>query len=266
MFRRMLGVTAAAAVLALGGAGAAGQTRPWDLLFGRCDVVNARNVQLVVPSTSRQLEVVETGLVVPFGRVDDDGFVLINDVLQGFLSLGTDAEGREAVWWLGLSGGVVELNQLTGEVQSTMFLPSDLTGAVCDACDVVDDPDICGCLDEAECGDGNPCTDDFCERGVCLNEDNTDACNDGDPCTTDDTCARGFCVGDPLDDCDPSDGGNSNDNSSDGNDGGTDGGGSVVRPGLGLCGAGSAAGLNLTLLGLIAAGQARRRRPTECVT
>lgn len=215
-------------------------------------------------SSSRALEVAETGLPVPFSRVDQDGFVLIDDVLQGFLSLEPDADGLAAVWWLSLSGAVVELNPLTGEVRDTLLLPGDIAGSVCDACDIVDDPEICGCLDEAECDDDNPCTDDFCERGVCLNEDNDDPCDDGDPCTTDDTCERGFCVGEPLDDCEPSD--NDNDNSSDndnGNENSSDDDGSSGGSGgglLSLCGLGSAAAIFWTFAGLMATGLIRRRR------
>jgi len=174
MSRGIIGTAICLSALTLGGARAAAQDPPWELLFGRCDVVNTRTNELVVSASTGALEVAATGQPVPFSFVDANGFVLIDDVLQGTLSLQPDAEGQDAVWWLSLSGFVVELNPLTGEVRETLLLPGVIAGSVCDACEIVDDPEICGCLDEAECDDENPCTDDFCERGVCVNEDNDD--------------------------------------------------------------------------------------------
>ena len=50
------------------------------------------------------------------------------------------------------------------------------------------------------CNDGNGCTDDSCDSLVgCVQTDNVDPCEDGNVCTTGDTCAEGVCVsGDPL--------------------------------------------------------------------
>jgi len=45
-----------------------------------------------------------------------------------------------------------------------------------------------GCATDAECDDGNVCTDDSCDfAGQCQNTPNTAPCDDGNPCT-DDTC------------------------------------------------------------------------------
>ncbi len=57
------------------------------------------------------------------------------------------------------------------------------------------------CTSDAECDDGNPCTDDACDRGACVHDNNTDPCDDGDSCSMDDTCAAGSCSGTPID-CD----------------------------------------------------------------
>ena len=55
-----------------------------------------------------------------------------------------------------------------------------------------------------ECDDGDPCTSaDTCAEGVCTGDavgDGT-ACNDGDPCTESDVCTGGACAGSPKD-CD----------------------------------------------------------------
>ena len=51
------------------------------------------------------------------------------------------------------------------------------------------------CNGDAECDDGNPCTDDACTEGTCASTPNTATCDDGNPCTTGDACAAGACVG-----------------------------------------------------------------------
>ncbi len=45
------------------------------------------------------------------------------------------------------------------------------------------------------CDDKNPCTDDFCNAGVCSNPANKATCDDGDACTGGDRCNAGGCVG-----------------------------------------------------------------------
>ncbi len=79
-------------------------------------------------------------------------------------------------------------------------------GEPCDDGDPCTTNDICAagtCSGQPiSCDDGNVCTDDYCDSstGVCLNEANTNPCDDGDPCTENDICTLGVCVGeeDPL--------------------------------------------------------------------
>ncbi len=53
------------------------------------------------------------------------------------------------------------------------------------------------------CDDGNPCTDDACKPNVgCTHSNNSAPCNDGNACTTADTCSGGACVGGPPPNCD----------------------------------------------------------------
>ncbi len=58
------------------------------------------------------------------------------------------------------------------------------------------------CIQNIDCDDENPCTDDFCrEDGVCEHENNSAACDDGLFCNGSDTCSEGGCivhVGDPC--------------------------------------------------------------------
>ena len=72
----------------------------------------------------------------------------------------------------------------------------------------VADGDFChGQPDGLICDDGSPCTvDDICGHGVCLGRpaEEASACDDGDACTEADLCRQGLCVGAPLDcDADP---------------------------------------------------------------
>ncbi len=51
-----------------------------------------------------------------------------------------------------------------------------------------------GCTTNANCDDGNVCTDDVCNAGVCQNTNNTAACNDGLFCNGIDICQAGVCT------------------------------------------------------------------------
>ena len=55
-----------------------------------------------------------------------------------------------------------------------------------------------------DCGDENPCTDDFCDPATgCVNAPNNELCDDGNPCTLGDGCGGGWCVpGFDQPDCD----------------------------------------------------------------
>ena len=48
---------------------------------------------------------------------------------------------------------------------------------------------------DGSCGDNNPCTTDACQNGRCVNNNNTNTCNDGVACTSNDRCAQGSCGG-----------------------------------------------------------------------
>jgi hypothetical protein len=62
------------------------------------------------------------------------------------------------------------------------------TGDVCQA-------GVCAGPDVVSCDDGNPCTDEVCDRDEgCVASDNTAPCEDGNPCTEGDVCAAGACV------------------------------------------------------------------------
>lgn len=50
-----------------------------------------------------------------------------------------------------------------------------------------------GCTSPSQCDDGNPCTDDLCDAGVCAHENNADFCTDDDACSTISACQGGTC-------------------------------------------------------------------------
>ena len=53
------------------------------------------------------------------------------------------------------------------------------------------------CLGGGTCVD-NLCTDNVCSGGGCSNPPNSNACDDGDLCTTSDVCSGGTCGGSPV--------------------------------------------------------------------
>lgn len=71
----------------------------------------------------------------------------------------------------------------------------------CDGWTDGDDPNCRACTRDADCDDGFACTDDACVGQVCINVPLADgqSCDDGDPCTMDETCNGGICRGAPLD-------------------------------------------------------------------
>jgi len=55
------------------------------------------------------------------------------------------------------------------------------------------------CAVPADCLNDNACKDVDCVNGQCVYTDNTNPCDDGNFCTTNDTCSGGTCVGTPRD-------------------------------------------------------------------
>lgn len=51
------------------------------------------------------------------------------------------------------------------------------------------------CSVDADCTDGNECTEDLCDNGFCTHPSNGNLCDDGDECTTNDSCVAGICTG-----------------------------------------------------------------------
>ncbi|MBO6933425.1 MAG: hypothetical protein JJ863_00570 [Deltaproteobacteria bacterium] len=68
-------------------------------------------------------------------------------------------------------------------------------GDLCVRTNLCGGAEICcgGSCVPAGCDDGNPCTDDSCGAGGCVNANNSDPCSDGNACTVGDQCSGGSC-------------------------------------------------------------------------
>ena len=147
MLRNTIGA-AVAMVLAIAPTASA-QTKPWELFLdsastAACDVINADNAELVLISATSQLAIVTgTDVTLEDTLVDDDGFVFFEGDPVGTIDFATDGDGLRSIWWMSLTGTVVNVNGFTGEPTQTNKFPSDFVGVPCDACELWDDPTVC---------------------------------------------------------------------------------------------------------------------------
>jgi len=128
---------------------AVAQVDPWltysDIASAsRCSVVNAANAELVVSSlTGNFILVTATDLTLVDYVVDVSGFVFYGDELVGQISFAQDGDGFRTLWWLTLTGTVMQIDPLTVEPSATQDTPLDYVDVPCDACDYWDDPTVC---------------------------------------------------------------------------------------------------------------------------
>lgn len=118
------------------------QSLRWDtfddpLSPSECSIVNAANTELVVMRSTGQLVIV-TGsqdIILEDTLVDDDGDVFFEGVPAGLIAFAEDGDGFRTLWWTGLTGRVVEVDDFTFEPNATDLLPEDFSDVGCDACD-----------------------------------------------------------------------------------------------------------------------------------
>jgi hypothetical protein len=90
--------------------------------------------------------------------------------------------------------GVETCDPLDGCVAGTP--PTCDDGDVCNGTETCDPTDGCVAGTPLTCTSDNPCMDATCDAGEgCVYAPNTNTCNDGDPCTWQDTCDEGTCRG-----------------------------------------------------------------------
>jgi hypothetical protein len=146
---RHLTVVASTMLVVVAAAPAQTSTKPWQLLLdsassSSCDVINADNAQLVLLTATSQLSIVtQTDVTLQDTQVDADGFVTFEGQPAGAIGFATDGDGLRTVWWMSLTGTVVNVNGFTGEPTQTNKSPSDFFDVACDACQFWDDPTVC---------------------------------------------------------------------------------------------------------------------------
>ena len=161
-----------AAAICVAVAGSAARAQVWDVFqddqsASVCDVVNVSNAELVVLSSTGELVIVTgTDVILEDTYVDGNNNVFYLDDPVGFIEFATDGDGLGTVWWLSLTGNVVEVDGFTGEPFQTDLLPSDFQDVPCDACDFWDDPTACTTVvvDDPTIP-GIPVTINFCGAG-----------------------------------------------------------------------------------------------------
>jgi hypothetical protein len=128
---------------------ASAQDKPWELFLdtqstSACDVVNAENAELVVLSSTGQLVIVsETDVTLQDTFVDAQGFVFFEGEPAGTIAFADDGDGLRSIWWMTLTGNVVEVSPFSGQPSATDSVPSDFDDVPCDACEFWDDRSLC---------------------------------------------------------------------------------------------------------------------------
>lgn len=146
---RHLTVVASAMLVGVAPVPAQTSTKPWQLFLdsasnAACDVINANNAQLVLLTGTGQLSIVTgTDVTLQDTLVDADGFVTFEGQPAGAIGFATDGDGKRTVWWMSLTGTVVNVNGFTGEPTQTNKSPSDFFDVACDACQFWDDASVC---------------------------------------------------------------------------------------------------------------------------
>lgn len=125
------------------------QIGPWatfddPLSNSLCDVINADNAQLVLISSTNQLAIVTgTDVILEDTLVDESGLVFFEGNQVGTIDFATDGDGLRSIWWMSLTGTVVEVDEFTGEPSPTNRFPTDFQNVPCDACEFWDNPAAC---------------------------------------------------------------------------------------------------------------------------
>ena len=93
--------------------------------------------------------------------------------------------------------GVADAEDCEPEDELVFPGADELCNNIDDDCDGDTDEEVLCCEVEADCDDSNPCTAHLCEDGTCSAPDFLDAvaCDDGDACTTGESCVQGLCWG-----------------------------------------------------------------------
>jgi len=128
---------------------ASAQTKPWELFLdanssAACDVINTNNAELVLITATNRLAIVTgTDVTLEDTLVDADGFVFFEGEPVGAIGFATDGDGLRSIWWMTLTGTVVDVDEFTGEPTPTNNFPTDFVDVPCDACEFWDNRAAC---------------------------------------------------------------------------------------------------------------------------
>ncbi len=114
--------------------------------------------------------------------LDEDGDSYVSDACGG-----DDCNDSD----VSVNPGIAE--RAWGDLMCSDTVDNDCDGSTDDL-----DPGCAACTVDADCDDGNPCTDDTCLGSDCVYDNNIVACDDGNICTSNDLCSGGICAGTPF--------------------------------------------------------------------
>jgi hypothetical protein len=135
---------------------AGAQDVPWEIFTdassaSACEVINTNNVELVLLRATSELTIVTARDVTLIDtEVDGAGNVYFEGEPVGFITYDFDGDGFRTLWWVSLTGFVVDVDGFTGQPTETDRVPADFENVGCDACDYWDDQSICGATPEPE--------------------------------------------------------------------------------------------------------------------
>lgn len=157
-------------------------------------------------------ELTQTQLITIDATITNIGTAISGDfVVRAFLKRGTNCDDTSFfidAQTLSLAGGVSDAFQVSRVIDNVTATGTYYLCLYMDALGDVDESNesnnliggttypvhVVNCVTVLDCDDSNPCTTDSCENVVgCQYEANSDPCEDGFFCTTNDLCGGGFC-------------------------------------------------------------------------
>lgn len=145
----------------------------WDFFVdpvsgSECDTINASNAELVILSSTAELVIVAANgndindVILGDTVVDSNNSVFVDGVFRGSVEFYEDGDGLRSLFWVTLTGEVVEVDVFGGDPTSSGTLPTDYIGLPCnDGCDFWDDPNACVIVDPVS----PPVTFNICGSG-----------------------------------------------------------------------------------------------------
>jgi hypothetical protein len=125
------------------------QTRPWVQYSDSgsdavCGLIHGGNAEFVVARTTGEMvKVTGPDITLVDLTVDEQGNVTYQDELAGFIEFDVDGDGLRALFWLTLSGHLVDIDPFDASVSESDLVPTDVHSTGCDGCALWDDATAC---------------------------------------------------------------------------------------------------------------------------